>query len=226
MAERILFPDADAVVDALTFAGRTARLGDGAVRLQARGGTLAMSSAPLAPKTLMDPTPTILALRALPVDPELECDLVVEASALLRDPLDARAVLLPETALSAMWAGISAPRAGWTASTEIEASELAARAQWGIAAVAEAMPADAGEEIVHTVRAAVWGESDAAIADLPRGAAFAAFALGFIVGQESARVLTSGAWTRLSLTRGHIIVRRPVRAGLTQVRTTGRPPAS
>ena len=222
MAERILFPDADAAADALTFAGRTARLGDGAVRLQARGGTMAMSSAPLAPRTLLDPTPTILALRALPVDPELECDLVVEASALAADPSDARAVLLPETALSPTWAGVSPPRAGWAAAADIEASELAARAQWGIAAVAEAMPADAGEDVVHTVRAAVWGEADAAIGDLPRGAAFAAFALGFIVGQESARVRTAGSWTRVTLDRGHIIVRRPVRMGMTDVRTTGR----
>lgn len=96
---RVLFPDADAAADALTFAGRTARLGDGAVRLQGANGTLAMTSAPLAPRGLLDPTPTVLALRALPVDPELECDVVVEASALRASADDPRAVELPETAV-------------------------------------------------------------------------------------------------------------------------------
>jgi hypothetical protein len=221
MPAHVLFSDADAAADALTFAGRTARLGDGAVRLQAAGGTMAMTSAPLAPKGLLDPTPTVLVLRALPVDPELECDVVVDAASLRAAGATEAAVELPESALSAAWAGISPPRTGWSALAPIAAATLAARAQWGIAAVAEAMPQDPGEDVVRTVRASVWGEPDAALQDLPRGAAFAAFAMGFIVGQEDARVLSSGAWTRLTLDRGHVLVRRPVRSGLTAVRTTG-----
>ncbi len=51
--------------------------------------------------------------------------------------------------------------------------------------------------------------------------AFAAFALGFIAGGEEAPVRRSGAWTRVSLTRGHVLVRGPVRSGLTAVRATG-----
>ena len=49
-----------AAADALTFAGRARALGDGAVRLQASAGTLAMTSAPLAPRGLFDSTPTVL----------------------------------------------------------------------------------------------------------------------------------------------------------------------
>ncbi|KAA9110674.1 hypothetical protein [Microbacterium rhizomatis] len=222
MSERLLFTDAHAAADALTFAGRCARLGDGAVRLQGANGTLAMTAAPLAPRGLMDATPTVLVLRAHPVDPELSCDLVVEASALHPASDDARAVVLPVTALSPAWAGIAPPRSGWAAGAGVPASELAARAQWGIAAVAEAMPSDPGEDLVRTVRAHVWGEPDAALGDLPRGAAFAAFAMGFIVGEETARVFTSGPWTRLTLDRGHVLVRGPVRVGLTAVRATGR----
>ncbi|WP_438352797.1 hypothetical protein [Microbacterium sp. CJ88] len=221
MSARIPFPDPDAAADALTFAGRAARLGDGGVRLQAAGGTLAMTAAPLAPRGLLDPTPTILALRALPVDPELECDLVVEASALRA--VDDVTLLLPDTAVSPAWAGISPPRGGWSAMSPIEASTLASRAQWGIAAVAEALPADPGEDVVRSVRATVWGEADAALHDLPRGTAFAAFAMGFIGGQEEARVREGGSWVRLTLDRGHVLVRRPVRSGLTAVRTTGAP---
>jgi hypothetical protein len=222
MSARLIFADAHAAADALTFAGRAARLGDGAVRLQGAHGTLAMTAAPLAPRGLMDATPTVLVLRALPVDDELSCDLVIEASALSAAADDATAVVLPDTALAPAWAGIAPPRTGWTTVDGIPAAELAARAQWGIAAVAEALPGDPGEDVVRSVRARVWGEPDAALGGLPRGAGFAAFAMGFIVGEEAARVFASGPWTRITLNRGHVLVRGPVRVGLTEVRTTGR----
>jgi len=223
MSQRLLFPDSDAATDALTFAGRTARLGDGGVRLQAARGTLAMTSAPLAPRGLFDTTPTVLAMRALPVDPELECDLVVDPTLLTRADDEPHAVVLPEVALSPAWAGIAPPRGGWEAAGGIEASVLASRAQYGIAAVAEAMPADPGEDVVRTVRAGIWGAPDDALGGLPLGTAFAAFALGFIAGEEEAVVRRVGAWTRVSLRRGHVLVRGPVRSGLTAVRETGGP---
>ena len=182
-----------------------------------------MTSAPLAPRGLFDSTPTVLGMRALPVDPELVCDIVVEASALVASGDDPAAVELPSTALAPSWAGVSPPRSGWSAQPGIAASDLAARAQWGIAAVAEAIPQDPGEDAVRAVRASVWGASDDALGGLPLGTAFAAFALGFIAGEEVARVLTSGPWTRVTLTRGHVIVRGPARVGLTDVRSTGSP---
>lgn len=222
MSERLLFPDPLAAADLLTFAGRAARLGEDAVRLTAGGGTLATTAAALAPRGLFDATPTVLGLRALPVDPELECDLVVAASALHTAADDRTAVVLPETALAPAWAGIAPPRAGWEPRGEIAAAQLAARAQWGIAAVAEAVPTDAGEDAVRAVRARVWGEVDETLAGLPLGVAFAAFTLGFIGGSEQARVLASGPWTRIALARGHVIVRGPSVSGLTPVRPTGR----
>ena len=224
MSQRLIFADAPAAADALTFAGRTARVGDGAVRLNASGGTLTMTSAPFAPRGLFDSTPTVLAMRALPVDPELVCDLVVEASELVGTDDSAEQVELPDTALSPSWAGVSPPRGGWTQIGTVAASVLAARAQWGIAAVAESIPQNPGEDAVRAVRAAVWGVPDDAIDGLPLGVAFAAFTLGFIVGEEDAAVRTSGSWTRVSLRRGHIIVRGPARMGMTAVRETGLTP--
>ncbi len=191
--------------------------------MQASGGTLAMTSAPLAPRGLFDTTPTVLGMRVLPVDPELVCDIVVEASALTAAAEDPASVDLPDTGLAPSWAGVSPPRGGWSAQPGIDASTLAARAQWGIAAVAEAMPQNPGEDAVRAVRANVWGATDDALGGLPLGVAFTAFALGFIVGEEQARVLASGAWVRVSLTRGHVVVRGPARIGLTDVRSTGAP---
>jgi hypothetical protein len=221
MPQRLVFADAHAAADALTFAGRTAPLGDGAVRLRAMRGVLVMTSAPLAPRGLFDATPTVLGIRVLAVDPELECDLVVDASTLAAAPDDARALELPETGLSPSWAGVSPPQGGWMPAPGIAAATLATKAQWGIADVAQSVPKDAGEDAVRVVRAAVWGAHDDALDGLPLGVAFAAFALGFIAGEEEAAVRTSGVWTRVTLARGHVIVRGPSRMGLTEVRSTG-----
>src|SRR4051794_31370146 len=111
MPQRLVFPDARAASDVLTFAGRAKPLGDGAIRLQAAEGNLAMPSAPLAPRGLFDSTPTVLGMRALAIAPELVCDVVVEASALTRAAAPA-AVELPDTGLAPSWAGIAPPRSG------------------------------------------------------------------------------------------------------------------
>ncbi len=221
MPDRLLFPDAEAAADALTFAGRAGTLGgETALRLRAQAGTLVMTTAVLWPRTLLEEIPTILAMRALPVDPELECDLSIAAPGLVGTE-DPHALALPETAVTAPWAGISPPRSGWTHVGEVPASILAARSQWGMAAVAHDLPSDPGEDLVRTVRAHVWGEADPDLLDLPRGVAFAGTAMGFVHGEEQAVVRTAPGWTRVSLRRGHVLVRRAVRAGLTPVRATG-----
>lgn len=222
MPDRLLFADPEFAADALTFAGRASRLGEDAVRLQAGGGVLAMTAAALAPQGIGDATPTVLGMRALSVDAELICDLVVTASALRADPDDPRAVMLPETSLAAAWAGIAPPRSGWTAAPGIAASTLGEKAHGGMARVARAMPTDPGEDVVRTVRATIWGAPEPELGDLPLGAAFAAATLGFISGEETVRVFTAPRWTRLSLRRGHVLVRGPVASGLTPVRSTGR----
>jgi hypothetical protein len=221
MPPRLLLADPGSAADALTFAGRAARFADEGLRLQAADGVLAMTAAALAPRGLGDATPTVLAMRTLAADPELVCDLVVEASALSAASDDASAVVLPETALSPSWAGIAPPRAGWASRGDVEASVLAAKAQGGIARVADGVPTDAGEDVVRAVRAAVWGGPDEELGGLPLGAAFAALSMGFISGGESARVFVSGPWTRVTLQRGHVLVRGPVAVGLTPVRRTG-----
>lgn len=207
MPQTLRFSDPEARDDFLTFTSRAARLSDPEVRLEASGGTLAMWAPILVPRGLLDRTPTILALRALPVDPELVCDLAVAAAGVTADDSDATAALLPPTAVRATWAGVSAPRGGWQPLRTIESADVAARAHEGMARVAEVVPADAGAEAVQRVRSAVWGEPVDAWAGLPLGAGFAAVALGFIVGSESVQLLSSGAWARLTFARGHVLVR-------------------
>ncbi|MBF0814935.1 hypothetical protein E4U02_00730 [Microbacterium paludicola] len=217
-AARLVLADAPSAQDALTFARRSARIGDEGVRLQAAGGVLAMSTAALAPRGLLDRTPTVLGMRIIAADPELQCDLVVSE---LAETDDDTALALPETALAPAWAGVAPPRGGWEPRGEISAATLASRAQWGIAAVAERMPKDAGEDVVRAIRGDVWGMPDDALLGLPLGIAFAAFSLGFIGGEEEARVTASGRWTRVTLQRGHILSRGPAAMGMTAVRETG-----
>lgn len=223
MAERLIFPDAYAAADLLTFAGRASRAGDGAVHLRAAGGTLVITAAPLVRQGLLDGTPTIMGMRALPVDPELECDLVVEGVSLQTAPGRPAEVQLPETAVEPpLWAQAPVPRAGWTADGELDAAVLMTRGQWGMSAVARALPLDPGDQVVHTVRGRVWSEPDDDLGGLPRGVAFVALTLGFLTGgSEPAHLRRNGRWNRITVPRGHVLWRGPAHTGMTNVRATG-----
>lgn len=218
MTPQLLLADPDTAKDVLTFTGRAARVSDEGVRLQAHQGVLALTTAVLAPQGLFDQTPTILAMRIVRADPELECDLVIDALSPTGDPMR---LALPETALSPAWAGVAPPRQGWGVEAVLPAALIAQRAQWGISAVAHGAGPGSGEEAVRALRAAIWGEPDDDLGGLPRGVAFAADALGFISGEEDVPVTRSGRWTRLAFRRGHVLARGPVASGLTGVRTTG-----
>jgi len=210
--------DAQTARDVLTFSGRASKAGADGVRLQASGGVLALTAAALAPQGLFDHTPTILAMRIVHADPELQCDLVVES---LGESAEPNELTLPDTALSPAWAGVAPPRGGWEARGELDAHIIAERAQWGISAVAHGSPGGAGEDAVRALRARIWGEPDEALHGLPRGVAFAAHAFGFISGAERVRITASGRWTRLAFARGHVLSRGPAVTGLTAVRETG-----
>ena len=202
----------------LTFSGRAERAGTDGVRLQAADGVLALTAAALAPQGLFDQTPTVLAMRIVRADPELACDIVVDE---LTAADDDRMLRLPETGRSPAWAGVTPPRGEWERVGELVAATVANRAQWGISAVARGATPGAGEEAVRALRAAIWGEPDPDLLDLPRGIAFAAQAFGFISGEEQVPVTVSGRWTRLAFRRGHVLSRGPVATGLTAVRATG-----
>lgn len=215
---QLLLADSATSKDVLTFLGRATRISDEGVRLQAANGVLALTGAALATHGLFDQTPTVLAMRIVQVDPELECDVVVAS---LSPTDDERALTFPETGLSPAWAGVAPPRGQWQATSSLAASVIAQRAQWGISAVARGATPGSGEEAVRALRAAIWGEPDDDLGGLPRGVAFAADAFGFISGEEDVPVMTSGRWTRLAFRRGHVLARGPVASGLTAVRGTG-----
>lgn len=221
MPATLPFPDAGSARDALAFARRAARIGDDGIHLVAADGVLAMSAPALLPRSVLDRTPFILALRTLAIDPELRCDFTVAALA----PADGNRLALPDVALAPAWADAPIPRGGWAGERTVACSTLETIAEQGIAAIAAALPDQPGLDVVQKARAAVWGEPEAALGGLPRGVAFAAAAFG-LLGRNAgdARILQSGRWTRIALPGGHVLLRGPAVSGLTPVRPTGRRP--
>ena len=221
MSPRLILADASSADDLITFTSRAVRLGDGGVRLKSADGVLIVTSAPLAPTGLGDATPTILGVRILAADPELQCDLVVDAIAIERDEDHPAAIRLPDVGRAPAWAGVTPPQSGWAPEARIASEALTERADVGVQAVATGVPPGAGEDVVRRVRAAVWGRPSSDLAELPAGVAFVATTLGFVREQETAQVYRAPGWRRISLRRGHIMVREPQVIGLTPVRSTG-----
>ncbi|MGK0720958.1 hypothetical protein [Leucobacter sp. W1478] len=138
-----------------------------------------------------------------------EIDVTVSGRALLdriaRMGLVGLRLELPDMTVSAAWAGILPPTSGWQPVGAIDAPSLVTVAQEGIARVSGSLPADAGDPVVRQVRRAVWGAEIAP--GVPAAAAFAAEVLGFLSGEPVATVASTLTWTRLSTSRGHVLVR-------------------
>jgi hypothetical protein len=222
--------DALALGDLQTFLGRSARVDDGAVRLIGSGGVLAVYTSVLQPAGLLDRAPTVLGLRTFAAETQAPVDSVVPIRALLDrlarlegpatgSPGQPVGVLVPPDTATAPWAGISPPRAGWERLADVEAAVLREAARAGIDEVAAAVPTGIGEQIVTRVRGEVWGRPVEGAPDVLAGGAFAAYSLGFLGpdpapdavaddGEAPVAVFRTGPWTRLTTSRGHVLVRR------------------
>lgn len=212
----LTLPDATALTDLTTYLGRADRIDRASVRLIAGGGVLAVYTAVLHPGGLLDETPTVLGLRTVRVRIDQQFDVVVPIASLVarleaaRPEKDGSVLVgIPAEVATVTWAGVVPPRSGWQAVDATVSGQLSTIAQSGIVEVAEALPADAGEAIVRRVRAEVWGRPIPDVQHVPAGAAFAAHTLGFLGDSaESIPVFETGPWTRLSSSRGHVLVKR------------------
>lgn len=205
--------------DLKVYLERAERLGCEHAHLIATGSAVAPYVAVLTPAGLLDQAPTVLGLRVFsrhidPVSDGGTVDTVVQVRALLdRLAHDQQNIPLPVPQPGVPWAGVTPPQRGWVVVGSIPVTQLATIATAGIAEVAAAN--GLGTNIVQTVRQEVWGRPIAdAPAPVPAGAAFAALGLGFLgaekdalISVELAQVSTSGAWTRVSTERGHILVK-------------------
>lgn len=219
MAQQLTLADGLALGDLHTYLQRAGRVEDGSVRLIAGGGILAVYTAIVYPRGILDESPTVLGLRTFALLDTPDFDAVVPMRSFLdrvsraRDQLNAMgtsgpvAMTRPAEVNTVTWAGISPPRGGWRAVGETAAPVLEAAARAGIDEVAAAIPTGTGEQLVQRVRSEVWGRGIDGLEYVPAGAAFAAFSLGFL-GDDPIGVYETGPWTRLSSRRGHVLVRQ------------------
>lgn len=205
--------DPRAVADLRTFLSRARSVEDGAVRLHAVGGVLAVYVCVLSPRVLGEATPTVLGLRTAALARPAEVDTTVAIASvfdrLARLGDDDTLLDVPPSQVRAPWAAVSPPRGPWAPLGEITPERVAAAAAAGIAEVAQAVPDRPGPAVVHGVRAAVWSRDLDGAPAVPAAAAFAAHSLGFAVAGEPLRLFECGAWVRLSSSRGHVLCRRP-----------------
>ena len=218
MAQQLTLADSLSLGDLHTYLQRAGRVEDGSVRLVAGSGILAVYTAILYPRGILDESPTVLGLRTFALADDAEFDSVVPMRSLVERIVRARSEVgddesrvvsmsRPPEVNTVTWAGISPPRGGWRALGETDAATLETAARAGIDEVATAIPAGTGEQLVQRVRSEVWGRGVEGLEYVPAGAAFAAFSLGFL-GDDPVRLFETGPWTRLTSRRGHVLVRR------------------
>lgn len=219
MVQQLTLADSLSLGDLHTYLQRAGRVEDGSVRLIAGSGILAVYTAILYPRGILDESPTVLGLRTFALADDEEFDSVVPMRSLVDRIVRARAEIgeddesrpvsmsRPPEVNTVTWAGISPPRGGWRPLGETDAATLETAARQGIDEVAQAIPAGTGEQIVQRVRSEVWGRGVEGLEYVPTGAAFAAYSLGFL-GDDTVKLFETGPWTRLSSRRGHVLVRR------------------
>ncbi|MFJ4169201.1 hypothetical protein ACIPY3_06810 [Paenarthrobacter sp. NPDC089714] len=210
LTQSFRFADPRDLSDLRTYVTRAKSIDDGAIRLQAAGQVLAAYVCVLRPRILGEATPTILGLRTMALAEQAQADVTVTLASVLDRLARSSAVdvdlPIPPSTVSESWAGVGAPRSGWEAQGPVSDAELKAAAEAGIAEVAGVVPAMAGAAVVNSARAAVWSRSLPGREGIPAGAAFAAFALGFL-GDGEQQLFRNGRWFRLSGPRGHVLVR-------------------
>ena len=197
--------------DLRVYLERLQRAGQAEVRVITRGSVVAVFGCTQAPAGIIDTVPVVLVLRsfALAEAPSESVDITVFGRALL-DRIARMGVLglsldLPDAVVSAAWAGVLPPPAGWQAAGAIDAASLVTVAEQGISQVAQALPDDPGEALVRKVRASIWGSEVAP--GVPAAAAFAAEVMGFLRDESVVRVSRTLTWTRLATSRGQVLVR-------------------
>lgn len=209
--------DPAAAADLETYLERALRIeAHGAARILAADGVLAVYVPVLQPTGLLDDAATVLGLRTFAIEETAETiDQVVPMASLRSRAAQAATRIdlgVPAPVYSVSWAGVVPPRGGWRpVAAHPETDRLREVAEDGIAQVANAVPDGTGEAIVRQVRSMIWGQPIDGAPALPAGAAFAAHALGFLPphgDRESASIYETGPWTRLTLERGHVLVKR------------------
>jgi hypothetical protein len=208
MMADLLMADPETLADLATYVTRARSLdADGAIRLQAQGMSLA-AYVDVLPGRGPAMTGAVIGLRVMALAEPADLDTTVSLAS-VSDRLArgrASALSIPPTTVRVGWAAIGPPKSGWEVVGDLTVEELRTVATQGITEITQGAPEGSGAQVVAALRQRVWGRDSPTAPPVPSGAAFAAYALGFLT-QQSARVFAHGRWTRLSTATGHVLVR-------------------
>ncbi len=225
MGTTFTLPDVASLGDLRTYLGRAARVEDGSVRLIADSGVLAVYTAILYPLGLLDELPTVLGLRTFSLAEPATIDAVVplaslqERLRLLAEAQDAEhaegadptratpiEVELPLEVNTVTWAAISPPAVGGSRCPTSRRSSSSAPRRPASPRSPRPSRRTPGRDRPPGP-SEVWGRPIPMIEHLPAGAGFAGESLGFL-GHDPVRVFETGPWSRLTTSRGHVLVKR------------------
>ncbi|WP_343317505.1 hypothetical protein AAFM46_09405 [Arthrobacter sp. TMP15] len=210
--DELLLEDAGTLADLRTFVARARTADDGAIRLQGAGNVLAAYVCVMRGKLLGEGTPTVLGLRTMRLGTPSDIDVTVSLSSVAdrlarMDTNDLR-LPVPPMSVNESWAGVSAPRGAWEELGTVSTDNLIEVAKAGVQEIGQIIPVNPGAMLVNNIRASVWGRPMEGLpGDVPGGAAFAAYALGFVAPGENGTIYRSHKWLRVSTNRGHILIR-------------------
>jgi hypothetical protein len=207
MMAELRFADSEDIDDLRNYVTRARSLdANGAIWLRSHGMALAAYVGVLPGQGLLT-TGAVVGLRVMALAEPADVDVTVPLTS-VRDRLarvGASSFSVPPSTVLVGWAAMAPPRSGWEPVGELSVADLKTVAIQGIAEIAHSAPEGAGAALVADLRQRVWARDTPTTPPIPSGAAFAAYALGFLT-QESARVFAHGRWTRVSTPTGHVLV--------------------
>lgn len=201
--------DAEALADLGRYAARARALDDaGVIRLQATGTTLASWVVVLPGEGLLG-VGAALGVRTTALAVEADVDLVVPLGAItdrVARPGVGRDLALPPVTAFSQALALTPPRRDWEPVGLVSGDALAQIGRDGVATISAAV-AERGAA-AGLVRDRVWQDvaHDRGVS-FPAGAAFAAYALGFLAPGCEVSVFRSNRWMRLSAPGGHVLIR-------------------
>ena len=233
-AVQIDFGDPRGLADLATYVGRARRANpDGALRLRVVGDLLVTTVAVIEGNGLMGEG-TVLGMRVVRVVPGMPGTLGLPgvpdvpgmpvAPATGSAPIDATVsfasvadrlarpatgsvLSIPPVTVNVAWAALTPPRDGWEPVGTLPSETVESIARQGIEEIAEGSPEGSGSHAVDALRRRVWARMSDTTPPVAGGLAFGAHVLGFLAPGERAAVAAHGRWTRLSTSRGHVLVR-------------------
>ncbi|GAA6527213.1 hypothetical protein [Intrasporangium sp. DVR] len=213
VVEQIDFGHPHGLTDLATFIGRArVAVPEGAVRLQVPGPGLLVAIVAVLEGTGLMGEGTVLGMRVVTIrEATPGIDATVSFSAvsdrLARNREDETTFRVPPTTVAPAWSGLTPPRQGWERVGLLDGAAVRRIAERGIAEVAEQPHQGGGGAAVAALRRRVWGAMSDTVPPIAAGLAFGGHVLGFLRAGETAAVATCGRWTRLSTSRGHVLMR-------------------